>query len=66
MGLFGRQKRDAAIDYPTHVAELLGDPAIDRLGGWAAIRDQGLTNLRALEGLGVRSGSSTRRPASIA
>lgn len=38
----------AAIDYPTHVAELLGDPAVERLGGWEAIRAQGIANLVSL------------------
>ncbi|MFB9314095.1 hypothetical protein [Nocardioides plantarum] len=39
----------AAVDYPTHVAELLDDLAVERLGGWAAIRAQGIVNLRSLE-----------------
>lgn len=39
----------AAIDYPSHVAELIGDDAVERLGGWPAILEQGITNLRALE-----------------
>ena len=38
----------AAIDYPSHVAELLGDEAVERLGGWPSIREAAMTNLRAL------------------
>lgn len=37
-----------AIDYPNHVAELLSDEAVDRLGGWPVVREVALGNLRAL------------------
>ncbi|WP_147525126.1 hypothetical protein [Cellulomonas timonensis] len=36
------------IDYPDHVETLSGAKAIDRLGGWASVRETGLRNLRAL------------------
>lgn len=39
----------AAIDYPSHVAELIGDEAVERLGGWPAVRAQGVANLLVLE-----------------
>lgn len=38
----------AAIDYPSHVAELLSDEAVDRLGGWPVARESAMANLRAL------------------
>jgi hypothetical protein len=38
----------AAIDHPDHVAELLSDEAVERLGGWPAAREVAMTNLRAL------------------
>lgn len=38
----------AAIDYPQHVAELLSDEAVDRLGGWPVVREAAMANLRAL------------------
>lgn len=38
----------AAIDYPTHVAELHSDEAVEHVGGWATVRDAALDNLRAL------------------
>lgn len=38
----------AALDYPTHVSELLSDERLDGLGGWHAVRDIALDNLRRL------------------
>ncbi|CAN5499276.1 hypothetical protein BH09ACT12_BH09ACT12_33980 [soil metagenome] len=38
----------AAIDYPHHVSELLSDEAVERIGGWATVREAAMTNLRAL------------------
>lgn len=37
-----------AIDYPSHVAELLSEEALADLGGWEAVRAQAMANLRAL------------------
>lgn len=39
----------AAIDYPTHVSELLDPERLDPLGGWDAVRPVALDNLRRLE-----------------
>lgn len=38
----------AALDYPTHVSELLSDERLDALGGWDAVRDIAFANLRRL------------------
>lgn len=38
----------AALDYPTHVSELLSDERLDALGGWEALRDIAFENLRRL------------------
>ena len=38
----------AAIDYPTHVSELLDAERLDPLGGWAQVRPVALENLRRL------------------
>ncbi len=38
----------AALDYPTHVSELLADERIDELGGWERVRDVAWGNLRRL------------------
>lgn len=39
----------AAIDYPTHVSELLDADRLEPLGGWGVIRPVALENLRRLE-----------------
>jgi hypothetical protein len=39
----------AAIDYPTHVSELLDNDRLTPLGGWDAVRPVALENLRRLE-----------------
>lgn len=41
----------AAIDYPTHVTDLLSDEAVERIGGWPAAREAAMANLRALPAL---------------
>jgi hypothetical protein len=38
----------AALDYPTHVSELLADERLDELGGWEAVREVAWANLRRL------------------
>lgn len=38
----------AALDYPTHVSELLSDERVDELGGWDAVREVAWDNLRRL------------------
>ncbi len=38
----------AALDYPTHVSELLADARIEELGGWDAVREVAWQNLRQL------------------
>jgi hypothetical protein len=38
----------AALDYPTHVSELLADERVDGLGGWEAVREVAWANLRRL------------------
>ena len=38
----------AALDYPTHVSELLSDERVDELGGWEAVREVAWSNLRRL------------------
>jgi hypothetical protein len=38
----------AALDYPTHVSELLSDERLDAFGGWSAVRDIAFANLRRL------------------
>lgn len=38
----------AALDYPSHVAEVHSDDVITRLGGWETIREIAVTNLRSL------------------
>ncbi len=38
----------AALDYPTHVSELLSDERVAALGGWDAVRDIAFDNLRRL------------------
>lgn len=38
----------AAIDYPTHVTDLLSDESVDTLGGWEATREAAMINLRGL------------------
>ncbi len=38
----------AALDYPTHVSELLADARIAELGGWEAVREVAWQNLRQL------------------
>lgn len=38
----------AAVDYPTHVADLLRDEAVERIGGWPAARAAAMANLRSL------------------
>ena len=37
-----------AVDYPTHVSELLDDGLVTQLGGWSGIEPTALANLRAL------------------
>jgi len=39
----------AAIDYPTHVSELLDADRLTPLGGWEAVRPVAMDNLRRLE-----------------
>jgi hypothetical protein len=39
----------AAIDYPTHVSELLDADRLTALGGWEAVRPVAMDNLRRLE-----------------
>jgi hypothetical protein len=39
----------AAIDYPTHVSELLDVERLTPLGGWSAVRPVAMENLRRLE-----------------
>jgi hypothetical protein len=39
----------AAIDYPTHVSELLDADRLTTLGGWEAVRPVAMDNLRRLE-----------------
>lgn len=50
----------AALDYPTHVAELLTDERIATLGGWPAIHAVALANLRGLPRPSVRDISADR------
>lgn len=38
----------AALDYPTHVSELLSDERVEELGGWDAVREVAWSNLRRL------------------
>jgi len=38
----------AALDYPTHVSELLADERLAALGGWEAVREVAWANLRRL------------------
>lgn len=38
----------AAVDYPSHVSELLSDETVERIGGWPAAREVAMANLRAL------------------
>lgn len=38
----------AALDYPTHVSELLADERVAKLGGWEAVREAAWANLRRL------------------
>ncbi len=38
----------AALDYPTHVSELLADARVDELGGWGVVREVAWENLRRL------------------
>ncbi len=38
----------AALDYPTHIVELLRDEQVAGLGGWPQLREAGLANLREL------------------
>lgn len=38
----------AALDYPTHVSELVSDARVDELGGWPTVREVAWQNLRRL------------------
>lgn len=38
----------AVLDHPDHIQGVTDPAAIERLGGWAAVRDTGLANLRRL------------------
>ncbi len=38
----------AAVDYPSHVSELLSDETVERIGGWPVAREVAMANLRAL------------------